>query len=96
MVRRADPRGNPWARKKNWASRPTPLRTLRVHAGAEYERFRSPGVAAARNRMSERQYSPPMAAALARLVADAPWTRERLEEAFMPRPHRSMRHRSAG
>ena len=30
MVRRADPRGNPWARKKNWALRPTPLRTLRV------------------------------------------------------------------
>ena len=76
--------------------------------------------------MSERQYSPPMAAALARLVADAPWTRERLEEAVMLvgqlartdesirksagrghrgsrtgsssciRPHRSMRHRSAG
>lgn len=34
--------------------------------------------------MSERQYIPPMAAALARLAADAPWTRERLEEAFMP------------
>lgn len=34
--------------------------------------------------MIDRQFSPPMAAYLASLAADVPWTRERLEEAFMP------------
>lgn len=34
--------------------------------------------------MTERQYSPRMAAFLASLASDVPWTRERLEEAFSP------------
>lgn len=34
--------------------------------------------------MTERQYGPLMASTLAQLAADAPWTRGRLEEAFMP------------
>ncbi len=83
-VRATDLRGNPWVGKKNWALRPTPVRTLRVHGGAEYERFRSPVAAAPWIAMTERQFNGQLAAFLAQLAADVPWTRERLEEAFMP------------
>lgn len=99
LVRAADLRGNPWVGEKNWSLRPTPLGTLRVQVGAEYERFRSPVAAASwitaaaswitaaaygDRAVTERQFSPPMATYLASLAADVPWTRERLEEAFMP------------
>ncbi|MGA9870600.1 MAG: reverse transcriptase family protein [Rhodococcus sp. (in: high G+C Gram-positive bacteria)] len=70
--------------QKNRALRPTPVRTLRVPGGAEYERFRSPGVAACGGVVSDRQYHPLMASALSEFADGVPWTREGLAEAFAP------------
>jgi RNA-directed DNA polymerase len=71
--------------KKNRSLRPTPVRTLRVLGGAEYERFRSPVVAACWGCfVTDHQYTWMTASFLAEMAWDEPWTRDRLEEAFTP------------